>query len=309
MERRVFTSLASIEPMSFHLPRPSGRPFKAPPFSCRQGLGIALVVLLLAVLLLARPAGAASGGQRILSLSPAATEMIYQLGLEARLVGVTTYCNYPPAAQKKPRVGAALDLNEELAMALKPDLILVTEGDKARYARLGQLTRAKVVTLSTRNVKDIWADMRLIGAQTGVGARAEREVGALQARLKVVVAKLPKRRSAPSVFYMVWDKPLMAAGPNSYLGDLIALAGGRNVVEALPGNAYPPYSWEAFLAKNPQVILGPQNMADSLTGLKQKYPHLQAVKAGRVRTLPDDLISRPGPRVVQALEAVGAALR
>jgi iron complex transport system substrate-binding protein len=235
--------------------------------------------------------------------------MVYKLGLENRLVGVTTYCNYPAAAKRKPRVGAALDLNEEMIMALKPDLILTTEGDKARYARLGQLTRAKVVTLSTRHVDDIWRDMRLIGEHTGMGARANREVGALQTRLKGVVASLPKRRTPPTVFYMVWDKPLMTAGPNSYLGDLITLAGGRNVVAAMPGNAYPPYSWEAFLARDPQVILGPQNMAASLQGLKTRYPHLQAVKTGRVRALPDDLISRPGPRVVEALEAVVAALR
>lgn len=295
--------------MSFHLPRSSGRPFKAPPFSCRQGLGIALVVLILTLLFFTRPAGAAAPGARILSLSPAATEMVYKLGLDNRLVGVTTYCNYPPAAKQKPRVGAALDLNEEMIMALKPDLILTTEGDKARYARLGQLTRAKVLTLSTRHVDDIWRDMHLIGEHTGMGARANREVGALQTRLKGVVASLPKRKAAPTVFYMVWDKPLMTAGPNSYLGDLITLAGGRNVVAAMPGNAYPPYSWEAFLAKDPQVILGPQNMAASLQALKTRYPHLQAVKAGRVRALPDDLISRPGPRVVEALEAVAAALR
>ena len=284
--------------------------YKAPAFSCRQGLGIALVVLVLALFFLARPRDAqAAGGKRILSLSPAATEMVYKLGLESRLVGVTTNCNKPPAAKRKPRVGAALELNEELVMALKPDLILTTEGDRARYARLGQLTRAQVVTLSTRNVKDIWADMRVIADHADVGARGNREVLGLQRRLNDAVARLPKPRTAPTVFYMVWDQPLMAAGPNSYLGDLIAMAGGRNVVAAMPGNAYPPYSWEALLAKDPQVILGPRNMGGAFQGLKAKYPHLKAVKGDRLRTLPDDLISRPGPRVVEALEAVAAALR
>lgn len=284
--------------------------YKAPTFTCRQGLGVAFAVIALAIVLFvgAREAQAANG-QRILSLSPAATEMVYKLGLENRLVGVTTYCNYPEAAKKKPRVGAALELNEELVMALKPDLILTTEGDKARYARLGQLTRAKVVTLSTRQVNDIWADIRLIGENTGMGARANREVLALQGRLKDVTTRLAKAPKSPTVFYMVWDKPLMAAGPNSYLGDLITMAGGRNVVAAMPGNAYPPYSWETLLAKDPQVILGPQNMGQAFKDLKAKYPHLKAVKGDRLRTLPDDLISRPGPRVVEALEAVAAAIR
>jgi iron complex transport system substrate-binding protein len=108
---------------------------------------------------------------------------------------------------------------------------------------------------------------------------------------------------------MVWDQPLMAAGPDSYLDDLIQLAGARNVVKAGAGNSYPAYSWESLLAANPAVILGPRNMAGPLKKLEARYPHLQAVKAHRVRTLPDDLISRPGPRVVEAFEAVASALR
>ena len=235
--------------------------------------------------------------------------MAYALGLEHRVVGVTTYCNYPPAAAKKPRVGAATELNEELAVALKPDLIVAVEGDRARLERLGKLTGAKVVVLKTQRVTDIWDNMRTLGRLTGTAARAEQEVKSRQARLKAVAAQAAQRRTQPTVFYMVWDQPLMTAGADSYLDDLITLAGGKNVVGAMPGGSYPSYSWELLLAKNPQVILGPQNMRGALHTLRGSYPHLRAVKADKLRTLPDDLISRPGPRVVEALEAVSAALR
>jgi iron complex transport system substrate-binding protein len=285
-------------------------PFKAPSFSCRQGWLIAILAFLVACLALCQRGPAeAAGSQRILSLAPAITEMVYALGQDSHLVGVTSYCNYPPAALKKPRVGAAVDLNEELVVALKPDLILSTEGDKARLERLGQLTHAKVMVLPTRHVADIWANMQTIGHLTGTEARAAKEVASLQARLKAVAARAARRSAHPTVFYMVWDKPLMTAGGDSYLNDLITLAGGKNVAAPTAGASYPTYSWEALLAQNPQVILGPQNMRNALMGLKTQYPKLRAVKGDRLRTLPDDLISRPGPRVVQALEAVEAALR
>jgi iron complex transport system substrate-binding protein len=282
--------------------------FKAPPFKCRQGIGliVAALVLLLVLIVRSTPAHAASS-PRILSLAPAITEMVYALGLDPELVGVTSYCNYPPAALKKPRVGNALDLNEELVVSLKPELILATEGDKGRLERLGKLTHARVLVLPTKHVADIWSNMRTIGKLTGTQARAEKEVKSLQARLKAAAARATKAH--PSVFYMVWDKPLMTAGGDSYLNDLIALAGGKNVAAVSAGGSYPGYSWEALLAQNPQVILGPQNMASALKSLKRQYPSLQAVKGDRLRTVPDDLISRPGPRVVQALEAVEAALR
>jgi iron complex transport system substrate-binding protein len=286
-------------------------PFRAPAFACRQGWGLILLALLGLLLAwsAARPAPAsaapAAPARRVLSLAPAITEMLYALDLGDRVVGRSSYCNFPPAALKKPSVGAALDLNEELVVALHPDLILATEGDAARRARLARLTGARVEVLGSQHVAQIWENMRRIGALTGTEAQAARKAAALKARL---AAKTARPGGGPTVFYMVWDQPLMTAGRDSYLNDLITLAGGRNVVD-LPGAAYPAFAWEALLAKDPQVILGPTNKADALKALAGRYPQLRAVKARRVRALPDDLISRPGPRVVEALTAVEQALR
>lgn len=292
-----------------------GRP---PPFSCRQSawvIALALILPLLALLLAPGPVQAleASRGEpralRIVSLAPAITEMLYALDQGRWVVGVSSFCNYPPEVRGKPVVGAATDLNEERLISLRPDLILTVEGDRSRLERLSRLGGVKIVVLRTRHVVDIWENLQTIGRLTGEAVRAGRLVRDLKGRLAARAAAAARRPEHPRVFYMVWDKPLMTAGQDSYLNDLIALAGGRNIVSGERGASYPTYSWEALLAADPEVILGPRNMAGSLAALSQQYPQLQAVRANRIRNLPDDLISRPGPRVVEALQAVEEALR
>ena len=127
-------------------------------------------------------------------------------------------------------------------------------------------------------------------------------------KARVAAHSAPRGGPRPRTFYMVWDRPLMTAGPDSYLSDLITLAGGSNVVNQ-GVSSYPTYSWEALLAADPDVILGPRNMAGALKALAHDYPRLRAVKENRVRVLPDDLVSRPGPRIVEAIDAVSAALK
>jgi iron complex transport system substrate-binding protein len=277
---------------------------KAIAFSCRQHPLLILILAILALVLCA-PAHARPPARRIVSLGPALTEMLFALGLDQQVVGVTTYCNYPPAAAAKPRIGDALHLNEERVIALHPDLIVSVEGDRARLDRIAKLTGARLQVLPTRHVADIWANFRTLGALTGHAAEATAQTVRLQARVKALTA--PAAGVRPGVFYMVWDQPLMTAGQDSYLNDLITLAGGRNVVA--DRGSYPSFSWEALLAANPDVILGPRNMASGLKALEGKYPSLKAVATHRLRTLPDDVISRPGPRVAEALAAVRAALR
>lgn len=244
--------------------------------------------------------------KRIVSVAPSITEMLYALGLENRVIGVSSYCNYPPEVRNKAKVGDANALNEEVILGLKPDLILLAEGDRSRLERLASLGSVKVVLLPTHHVADIYANLASIGRLTGEVPRATGLIRDLKTRVAGHAA--PRGGVRPRVFYMVWDRPLMTAGPDSYLSDLITLAGGTNVVASGAGS-YPTYSWEALLAADPDVILGPANMGPALKGLSHDYPRLRAVKANRVRTLPDDLVSRPGPRVVEALDAVVAALR
>lgn len=287
------------------------RRFRAPLPNCRQGAIIVALALLLCALVL-RPAPAraleAKPASRVLSLGPALTEMLFAVGAGDRLVGRTTFCNYPPAALKAPAVGGATGWNEELATSLRPDLILALEGRTTEVERLARLTHARLEVLPTHALADVWRNLVRIGELVGERPRAVRLVAELQKRVEARRRAAVARRAHPTVFYMVWDQPLMAAGPRSYLGDLVALAGGRNIVPESAAGSYPAFSWEALLAADPDVVLAARDRAAALENLKARYPRLKAVRAGRVRTLPDDLISRPGPRVVQALDAVEAAL-
>lgn len=272
---------------------------------------VALALLLCALVLRPTPAGAAEPppARRVLSLGPALTEMLFAVGGGSRLVGRTSFCNYPPEAARAPAVGAVTGWNEELVASLRPDLILALEGRTAEVERLARLTRARLEVLPTRRLDDVWRNLARIGELVGERARATRLVADLRARVAARRQAAAARRVHPSVFYMVWDQPLMAAGPGSYLGDLVTLAGGRNIVPASAAGSYPTFSWEALLAADPDVILAARDRTAALESLKTRYPRLKAVRAGRVRTLPDDLISRPGPRVILALDAVDAALR
>ncbi|MEB3328137.1 MAG: helical backbone metal receptor [Candidatus Sericytochromatia bacterium] len=280
------------------------------PFSCRQGPLVLVLVALLAWLLRAEGAGAASPppARRILSLGPSLTEMVYALGLEGRLVGRTSLCNHPAAAVRVPAVGAVSGWNEERVVALAPDVILALEGARGPVERLARLTGARLVVLPTESLQDVGRNMCRIAALAGVGARGEQWAARLARELGVRRARAA-RRPHPSVFYMVWDEPLMAAGPRSYLGDLIAVAGGRNVVPDSVRASYPTFGWEALVAADPEVVLAPQERAPALARLATRHPGVRAVQAGRLHTLPDDLVSRPGPRVLEALTAIERALR
>lgn len=272
----------------------------------------ALAIYLAYAATASRPAHAATAAHvairhRVVSLAPALTEMLYALGEGPEVVGVSAYSDFPADARKKPVVGDALHVNEERVAALRPDVIVAAEGDAARLDRLAKLTGAHTQLLPTRHVADIWANMKALGKLTQHEPQAAARVAALQARLHRLAR--PAGARPIKVFYMVWDQPLMTAGRDSYLNDLIELAGGRNVAAAASGGSYPSFSWETLLAADPDVILAPTKLAKSLDSLSSRYPGLTAVKHRRVRTLPDDLISRPGPRVAEALAAVEAALR
>lgn len=250
--------------------------------------------------------------QRLVVLGPSLCEMAFALGLGPKVVGVSRFCDFPAAARAKAVVGDALNLNEEALLATRPDLIVALEGDPQRLQRLGALAGARTAMLPTRRLADVGANLRRLGELAGALPQAQRLAAQLAAQvaLEGASARAALLGRRPSALLLVWDEPLQVAGPQSYLHDLVQLAGGRNVVPSgLPGGAYPSFAVEGLLQADPEVILAPQSLRVGLGRLVAKHPQLQAAKARRWRTLPDDLVMRPGPRVVQALRLLSAALR
>ncbi len=278
--------------------------------------GRALLAFLLLALLPAVAAGAATAPpRRVISLAPSLTEIVFALGAGNRLVGVTQYCDYPAAAKALPRIGGMQDgsIDFERVLHLRPDLVLAIGEDQQTAVKTLRRLGARVEVISSQTVEDALSAITRVGELLGTRQAAARLRGDLErriARVQAAVAALPAARR-PRVFFEVWDRPLMTATRDTLAGRLIELAGGVNIFAGLAGR-YVEVSPEAVLERNPQVILAPDQHAKAVAleslakrpGLSQ----VDAVKNGRVRLFNGNLISRPGPRIAEALERVGHAL-
>lgn len=261
----------------------------------------------------AQPAQApASGPKRIVTLTPALTEIVFALGAGDKIVGNTTYCDYPAAATGKAKVGGAVpnSLNVERVVSLKPDLILLSAlGQEPLVAQLRQL-RLPVTFLQTVNVEDVFTTIASVGALLGREQQAERLIE-LNRRLFAETKARIAGRPRPKVFHLIWQEPLMTAGPTSFLGQVLATGGGDNIFSDLTMD-YPQVSHEQIVQRNPDVILGPEYEFKALTpemlNSAPGWRSIKAVKTGRIYLLEDQIVSRPGPRIGLAVVLVAKAL-
>jgi iron complex transport system substrate-binding protein len=246
--------------------------------------------------------------KRIISTAPSITEMLYALGLGDRVVAVTTYCHYPEEAKSKPTIGTYLQPNFETILSLKPDLVIVVKNPVRLAERLREM-RLNVIELSGESLSGIAESIRRIGDAAQV---PERAIG-LNAQMKSDLAAIENRtRNAPrrSMIFIVSRTPgrleqLMAVGEDSFLNELIRIAGGENIL-GKSGFSYPKISLEHILTRNPEVIVDMGEMAET-TGVTQerkqavvqlwkKYPSI----TGRVYAAASDIFVVAGPRVVDA---------
>lgn len=249
--------------------------------------------------------------ERIISLIPSNTEILFSLGLGDRIVGVNDNDNYPPEVTKKEKIGGAFDLqntNIEKIVSLKPDLILGGAIQKPVVEELAKLNLTIYAMPDAATVQEAISSIATVGDLTGTKSEAEKLIASLNARVEAVVAKV-KDQPKPKVFHEVWGDPLMTAGPGSFIDDMIKLAGGTNIA-ADAASAYPQFSLESLVERNPDVITTPfkQTADDLAAGKRQNWKGLRAVKEGRVVVLDQDIISRPGPRIVDGLEAFARAI-
>ncbi len=253
--------------------------------------------------------------QRIVSLAPSHTEQLFAIGAGNQVVGVTLYDNYPPPVQRLERVGGyvAKSISIEKILSLRPDLVL-SRGEIQRSVitaleRLG----IPVVALEPKNFNEVYTAIILLGRLTDRVQQAEQVVADMRhrvARIRHKVAKIPAAQRA-RVFYKAYDEPLIAAGPSTFIGHVIEMAGGINIFADVK-ESYPQVSAEEVLRRDPTVILGPAGNGVNVSAIsppqRPGWRHLSAVKNRRIHVLDDDLVSRPGPRLAAALEVVAKAL-
>ena len=248
---------------------------------------------------------------RIVSLAPGNTEILYALGLSDRVVGVSTYCDYPEEATTKPKIGGFSEVSIEAVVALEPDVVFATAGVQDRAAEHLTQLGIEVITLDATSLTEVMDGINLAGIVTGQQAIAEELVADMQSRMyKVQSAIEPWSSENPrTVFYEVWYDPPISVGPGSFIHDLIELAGGVNIM-ANSDSSYPIANLEEIIHSNPSVIVYAHGaMSTAQVGERDGWRQMEAVRTGRVTCLDDEnILVRPGPRIIQGLEAMAQSI-
>lgn len=238
--------------------------------------------------------------KKIISLTPAVTEILFELGLDERIIGVTEYCNYPEAALKKPKMGDFVNPNIELIVDAEPHIVFVAAGVQMELIERLEQLGITVFCLDAESIDQVIKNIQITGEIMGVPEVAQKITSEMQAKVEAVVLRV-KDQEKPLVFFEVWDEPLMSAGPGTFINNLIELAGGQNLA-ADTDTRYPQLSMEILFERDPDVYIANDFHKQSDIIARPGYENLTAVKTGRVYTIDDDLVTLPGPRIVHGLE-------
>jgi len=258
---------------------------------------------LAAIALSAQPA-------RIVSTFPSITETVFALGAGDRVVGVSNYCKYPAAVLALPKIGSYTKPDAEKIALLRPDLVIIQKTAAGLADRLSALGIAHA-EVKIGSLADIYSMIREIGRAVGLPERAEKLNGDIKSRLDAVREET-RGKARPTVMIVVGRTPglltnLVAVGPGAYLAELLEIAGGRNVLTDT-AIAYPHISLETVVRLNPDIILDLSAMGTARGDLLGPWLSHKEL-TGKIFGLTSEVLTTPGPRVVEAVEMIRAKLR
>jgi len=247
--------------------------------------------------------------QRIVSFGPSITETLFALGLGEKVVGVSDFCDYPEEAKSKPKVGNAFSPSLERIIELEPDLVLTVKHEQLNMEL--ESLGVKFMVLDPKDINDIFKDIELLGKVTGTESEAEKLIRDMQDDISYVSHQVEDAHPV-SVFFIVDatdpNNP-WTAGAGSFIDALINMAGGENVAAEAHG-AWVQFSIEQIVSSDPEVIII-QTMTGGIPTVSKEvleehpaWREMSAVKQGRISFIDGDLVSRPGPRIVQGLEEI-----
>jgi iron complex transport system substrate-binding protein len=247
--------------------------------------------------------------QRVISMAPHATELLFAAGGGARVVGAMNYSDYPEAAKSIPLVGSNSQIDMERVLALRPDLIVVWHtGNTARQIAQIESLGVPVFHSEPRRLAQVAENIERLGRLLGTVPAAQAAAGAYRAKLAGLEARYGKRAPV-TVFYQIWDQPLYTLNDAQIASDAIRVCGGRNVFGGLKVVA-PEVSLEAVIAADPEAIMAGKRYDPANPGLKlwEPYRSMTAVKRGNLLTVDGELLTRPGPRAIDGAAALCQAL-
>ena len=246
--------------------------------------------------------------QRIVSLVPSVTEILFKLGLEQHIVAVTDFCTYPDAALKLPKVGNYADPSLESILLHQPDLVIAAaDMNRPALVRRLELMQIPVYVVHPQTVATTLATIEHIGTITRAENQSQKLVNSIQTRIDKIQEQV-SRFKPKSTLACIMLQPLTIAGPDTFIADIIKLAGGQNIVPKGPSR-YPTWNTEALLTVNPETIIvstypgqpTPKHFFDH-------WPQLQAVRTQQIIEINADWLHRPGPRMILGIEALAKAL-
>jgi iron complex transport system substrate-binding protein len=245
---------------------------------------------------------------RIVSLAPSLTEIAYAIDCGGELVGDTRYDDYPAAARALPHVADLTHVDLELLTKLRPTAVLALHDQEKEGSEIGRTLNIVVAYLPNRGLSDLYADIAGVGSICNRQAQATTLAADIKTRTEAIAAQAKATGSRPRVMFLL-GLPGFTVGKHSYLDDLIELAGGENVAGDVD-QAYPDLSGESIVAMNPDVIIVTRDVpfgAD--VRRREPWRSVNAVKHGRIEVPPnDDILERPGPRIVDGLTWLEHAL-
>ena len=276
----------------------------------RCSCGVVLYIIIVS-LLLSVTSVFAETPKRIISLAPNVTEILFALGLDDSVVGVTSFCDYPEAAKDKPKVGGMSNPSLERVVLLKPDLVIMTtDGNPKVFAeRLGSF-RIPIYVFRARTLSELPRGIRDLGSALGVREKADILAQELESSLKNLSQFSLHTARKEKVLFIIWPEPLIVAGPGTAIDDAITLLGHHNIA-AESRSSYPKYSIEETILQSPDIIFigkGHADIREMSKGLLKKLSRVPAVKNHRVFFLSDNLY-RLGPRVIYGIEEMAACLK
>jgi iron complex transport system substrate-binding protein len=251
-----------------------------------------------------------SAPTRIVSLAPSNTEILFAVGAGNQTVGVTDYCDYPynftawEDAGNMTSIGNYWHPAIEPIVTLKPDLILASGSASDEAAAKLRNLGYNVLILDAKTLNGVLNDIYMVGKATGHADEAATVVSGYRARIDAVTAKLVNVTTTPKVYYETWNDPLMAAGPNTFVSDLISLAGGENIYDDA-ASEWPVVSSDSVITKNPDIIIS-YDTAGFAT--RAGWSKINAVSLNHIYAMPSSIFSRPGPRLIDALEDLSQIL-
>lgn len=247
--------------------------------------------------------------KRIISLAPSTTEILFELGLGDRIIGVTNFCDHPDEAKTKQKIGGMSNPSLEAVISLKPNVVVMTtDGNPKEFEERLRALKIKTYVFKARRISELPQAVREMGS--ALGAKEKAEEFAKKIEISLEKYKHKKHQQSKKVLFVVWPEPLMVAGKGTAVDDAINLIGSKNIASGV-NMPYPKYSIEQIIRQSPDAIIigkGHSDMKEISSKLIKRLKNIPAVKNNKVCYAGDGLY-RLGPRIIRGIEELAECLK